>query len=306
MVCSMSHESALKSTIKLTTAIEPEPTLAPKITPSPAASADPEEIDISTSEHFFEPSNNDARQRSQAARAQAQQTPNPNRPYPGLGDSPMIDDEMLKAMMLGMPPPGGSAGGPQQPMQNPFAGMPGMEALGGFPGAGGPGGPNGEDPMMAMLQQMMGAGGAGPGDMPGFPGMPPLSGQAGAPVADKSAYLWRIVHAVFALSLGVYIALTVRFTGTKLARAESALVDYGYIKQFFWAGEAVLLGRFLFKGQSLAGGDSGILGMVLKFIPHPYGGYIRWIMRYSTILRTIAADALLVVFALGVVGWWNK
>lgn len=291
---------------------EPEPTVQPKVQPIAPASAqtpaptanDPEEVDISVSEHFYNPSSSDTRQRSEFLRSQA--TPNPNRPYPGLGGDPtQIDDEMLKAMMLGMPPPSarqGNAGAGQQPMGNPFAGMPGMEGLGGFPGAEG-----GEDPMMAMLQQMMGAGGAG-GAIPSFPGMPPMGmpGQAAPAQVDKYAYLWRIIHALFAISLGIYIALTVRFTGTKLAREESALVDYGYIKQFFWAGEALLLGRFLFKGQQAGAGESGVLGMILQFLPQPYVGYIRWALRYTAILRLVVADALLCVFALGVVGWWNK
>ena len=260
----------------------------------PATAGDPEEVDISVSEHFYEPTG------ATTARQRAQQTPKPNRPYPGLGGDPtQLDEEVLKAMMLGMPPPGHGQGAPP----NPFAGFPGMEGMG-QPGAGG----DAEDPMMAMLQQMMGAGAAGGagGAMPSFPGMSPMGmpGQPGA-TADPRAYLWRIVHALFAIGLGVYIALTVSFTGTKLTREESALLDTGYLKTYFWMGEALLLGRFLFKGGQ-TGGEGGLLGTVLPMIPQPYGGYLRWVVRYSGILRMVAADALLVVFVLGVVGWWNR
>merc|ERR1712093_611637 len=69
---------------------------------------------------------------------------------------------------------------------------------------------------------MGGMPGEGAGGMPSFPGMPPMPGQAAAP-GDPYAYLWRIVHAVFALGLGLYIAFTTPFTGTKIARERSGL-----------------------------------------------------------------------------------
>lgn len=226
-------------------------------------------------------------------------TPTPSGPYPGLGGDPsqMMNEDMMRAMMMGMPP-GGSGGAPgQQPGANPFG------AFGGEEGANGA-----EDPMMAMMQQMLGGAGAPGGQLPSFPGMPPMAlpgQQAPGAIADPYAYLWRLVHALFAIGLGVYISLTVSFTGSKLAREESALLDVGYIKQLFWMGEAILLGRFFFKGnQGSTGG--GIIGTILPMIPQPYGGYIRWIMRYSSILRTIWGDALMVVFTLGAMSWWNS
>lgn len=259
-----------------------EPTVVPKV--ASVAAGDPDEVDIS--EHFYEPQN--SRQRM---------TPTPSGPYPGLGADPaQINDEMLRAMMLGMPPGQGGAQGPQLGA-NPF------EAFGG----GGDAANGAEDPMMAMMQQMMG-GAAGAGSLPSFPGMPPMGlpgQQTNGVVSDPYAYLWRLVHALFAIGLGIYIALTVNFTGSKLAREESALLDIGYIKQLFWMGEVVLLGRFLFKGGQGSSGE-GIIGMVLPMIPHPYGGYIRWVMRYSSILRTISGDALLLVFTLGAMSWWNN
>lgn len=204
-----------------------------------------------------------------------------------------MNDDMLRAMMMDGP---SGAGGPQgpQPGANPFGAFGGGDADGA------------EDPMMAMMQQMMG-GAAGQGSMPSFPGLPPMGlpgQQANGVVADPYAYLWRLVHALFAIGLGVYISMTVSFTGTKLAREESALLDVGYIKQLFWMGEAMLLGRFLFKSDQASGGE-GMIGMILPMIPQPYGGYIRWIMRYSSILRSISGDALLVVFTLGAMSWWN-
>ncbi len=225
----------------------------------------------------------------------------------------MMNDEMLRAMMLGVPP---GPNGPQGPPEggNPVGGLPGA-GMGQYPFAGFPGmdsanNANGEDPMMAMLQQMMGAGAGGPGGagaLPSFPGMPPMGPpgqQTPGAVADPYAYLWRIVHALFAIGLGMYIGMTVSFTGTKLAR-EGALMDVGYIRKLFWVGEALLLGRFLFKGGRGSDGG-GMIGMILPMIPQPYGEYIRWIMRYSSIFRTLSGDALLVVFMLGATSWWKS
>lgn len=258
-----------------------EPPVGPRN--ASVSAGDPDEVDIS--EHFYEPQN--PRQRM---------TPQPSGSYPGLGgDLAQINDEMLRAMMLGVPP---GAGGPQPGMNNPFGAF----------GAGGDGADGAEDPMMAIMQQMMGGAAGQPGGSPSFPGMPPMGlpgQQAQGVVADPYAYLWRLVHALFAIGLGIYISMTVSFSGTKLAREESALLDVGYIKQLFWMGEAILLGRFLFKGGQASGGE-GMIGMILPMIPQPYGGYIRWIMRYSSVLRTIWGDALLVVFTLGAMSWWSN
>jgi len=213
-------------------------------------------------------------------------------------------------MMLGFdpsgaPPPGGNT--------NPFAGFPGMGGVGGMPGMEGMGGEAGEDPMMKMLQQMMsGMPGDGAGGMPSFPGMPPIPGQAAAP-GDPYAYLWRIVHAVFALGLGLYIAFTTPFTGTKIARERSGL---GYASgdelvlnpstvHFFWifATVEVLLqtSRFFFeKGRVQQG---GIMGMVMGFLPEPWKGYLALVARYSRIWTTVSGDAMVCVFVLGVCAW---
>lgn len=209
----------------------------------------------------------------------------------------MMNEDMMRAMMMGMPSGGPGGASEQQPGANPFG------AYGGGEGANG-----GEDPMMAMMQQMFGGAGAAGEQLQSFPGMPPMGlpgQQAPGAVADPYDHLWRLVHALFAIGLGVYISLTVSFTGSKLAREESALLDVGYIKQLFWMGEAVLLGRFFFRGNQGSTG-SGIIGTILPMIPQPYGGYIRWIMRYSSILRTIWRDALMVVFTMGAMSWWNS
>lgn len=167
-------------------------------------------------------------------------------------------------------------------------------------GAGGPPGANGaqqEDPMLKMMQAMMGmSGGAGgPAD------------QQQQQAATSSAYVWRIVHAVFSFGLAAYIALTSTFNGSKLSRSQSVLEDGGVGKQLFYifATAEVLLQTtrfFLEKGQLQQGGIMGTLGSVL---PEPFAGYVRLVGRYSVIYTTVVADAMVVVFVLGAMAWWK-
>ncbi|KAN0112936.1 hypothetical protein V8E51_005887 [Hyaloscypha variabilis] len=251
----------------------------------PTAHADPDEVDIS--QHYYEPQ---TARRPQNAAAQ-----------------PAISDDQLRQMMLGFDPSAAPPlGGPRTPNANPFAGFPGMEGMG-MPGMEGA---PGEDPMMKMLQQMMGGSipEGGLGGMPAFPGMP---GQATAS-ADPSAYLWRIVHALFALSLGLYIAFTTPFTGTRLERETSAL---GYTPgsdvltpssvHFFYlfATAEVILQSSRFYLEKGKGEQSGWVGMVMGFLPEPWKGYLAWIMRYSRIWTTVSGDVMVLVFVLGVCAW---
>ena len=213
-----------------------------------------------------------------------------------------MSDDQLRQMMLGLdpsgaPPPGGAP--------NPFAGFPGM---GGMSGMGD--GPPADDPMMAMLQQMMGGiPGEGAGGMPSFPGMP---GQAAAAAADPYAYIWRIVHAVFALSLGLYIAFTTTFTGTLAERQRSALSyntssdklspDSVYFFWIFATAELILQSSrfFLEKGKVQ---PTGVMATVNQFLPPVWQGYLSLFLRYARIWTTVTADAVACVFILGVCAW---
>ncbi|ELR07717.1 hypothetical protein VC83_03766 [Pseudogymnoascus destructans] len=251
--------------------------------------ADPDEVDIS--EHFYEPPPNIRPQNA---------PPNPNRPYPGLSSDPsQLDDQALRAMMLGFPPPNGSS----QPQSNPFGGPPNpFAAMGNPDGTGDPA----NDPMMAMLQQMMGG---EPGAMPSFPGLPPMgfpgNDANGAPAVKTSAYIWRIVHAIFALGFGLYIAFTTEFgrKADRLNGMESEIID---LRAFyvFATVEAILQGtRFIFdRGQD---SQTGIIGTVLRFLPQPFGGYLRMFMNYRSIWTTTSADTLVVVFVLVAANHWR-
>ncbi|PNS17011.1 hypothetical protein CAC42_4975 [Sphaceloma murrayae] len=183
------------------------------------------------------------------------------------------------------------------------------------------------DPMMQMMQQMLGG---------GFPGMPGMGNDSGSPNGgapdlppflqammngqtqatqeaqqpkSDSAYMWRIIHAVFALSLATYIALTSTFNGSKLSRLEKLDPQEGFGPNLFYlfaTVETVLQSSryFLEKGQ-LQG--AGWLATIANsgMVPEPWNGYIRVAGRYVTIWQTIVRDAVTVVFILGAVAWWR-
>ncbi|KAG8629921.1 hypothetical protein KVT40_001540 [Elsinoe batatas] len=180
------------------------------------------------------------------------------------------------------------------------------------------------DPMMRMMQQMMGGGlpgmGGEGGDANGMPGdLPPflkamMGGQAQAkqeaqqPKSD-SAYMWRILHAVFALSLAGYIALTSTFNGTKLSRFEKVDPEASVGPRLFYlfaTVETVLQSSryFVEKGQ-LQG--TGWLATIANsgMVPEPFNGYLKVVGRYVTIWNTVVADAMTVVFVLGAIAWWR-
>jgi hypothetical protein len=180
-----------------------------------------------------------------------------------------------------------------------------------------------DDPMR-LLQQLLGA------DGPEAQGSSPLAsgiarllnalpeGQEGVKkdaVQEKpptvSAASWRILHAVVSLLLALYVTLSYEggFDGTKRARVanEGALAGEDIGKRlFFWFAtlEVVLQSSryFMERGQQQR---SGILGTLASFVPEPFAGYLRVISRYSVIFSTLAQDALVIIFVLGLMVWWN-
>lgn len=181
-----------------------------------------------------------------------------------------------------------------------------------------------DDPMMRMMQQVMGAMGGDPSDPNApAPDLPPvmkamLGGGGGAdkqdiaPPPTGSAYMWRIVHAIFAFGLAAYIAVTSTFNGSKLARSQSVYTtEAGYgmgSKMFtiFCTAELLLqsMRYFAEKGQ-LQG--NGMIAKVANsgFVPEPYAGYVRIAGRYIGIVQTIIADAMVIVFVFGAMAWWQ-
>ncbi|GAB7349210.1 hypothetical protein MBLNU459_g8136t1 [Dothideomycetes sp. NU459] len=239
--------------------------------PVPASVGDPDEVDIS--EHHYQPSR---RTDSQLAQLQQQQQQQARDPFG----------------MFGRPPAGADAGG--------------------------------QDPMLAMMQQMLSGGGLPDAGNPNDPNnpmneLPPmlkamLNGQRQTQQQQQgattgAANLWRIVHAVFALGLALYIALTSTFNGSKLARAQSVDGDGTQGPRLFYLFATVELvlqssRYFLEKGQLQGAGwlatiaNSGV-------VPEPWAGYVRVFGRYSVIWQTVVGDAVTIVFVLGALAWWR-
>jgi len=236
-----------------------------------------------------------------------------NPPQPSAADDP---DEVEISEHHWTPQPRQNALQNQQ--QNPFGPMPGMMDGNTDPSA---------DPMMTMMQQMLGGAGGMPGGLQGDadPSADPMmrmmqqmmGGNAQAKQESQrpfsnSAYIWRIVHAFFALGLAAYIALTTPFNGSKLARVQSAVAANSqgvFGSNFFYlfaTAELILQSTryFLEKGQ-LAG--SGWLATIANsgMVPEPWAGYVKVAGRYAVIWQTIVADAMTVVFVLGCLAWWK-
>lgn len=187
-------------------------------------------------------------------------------------------------------------------------------------------GDGGEDPLSRILQQLMSAGGGPGGGGSGADGLPPglaaMFGGGGGPGAqaqqapgqtDKYGYMWKIVHAIFALALGLYITGVTAFSGSRLSRTTSGFVegtgngavDVGV--RFFWVfatAELVLQSSRFFVERGRPS-RSGLLGTVAGFLPEPYRGYVGLVGRYSGIWNTVVQDAMVVIFVLGCVAWWK-
>lgn len=154
-----------------------------------------------------------------------------------------------------------------------------------------------------------------PPDVP--PALRALLGTAAAdkdagPPPTESAYLWKIVHAVFAFVLAAYIALTSTFNGSKLARTESVYdpeAGFGLgtrLFLIFCTAELVLQSTRYFAEKGQLQGN-GMLAKVANsgVLPEPWTGYVRILGRYVGIVQTILKDAMVIIFVFGALAWWN-
>ncbi|CAD6504456.1 BgTH12-06185 [Blumeria graminis f. sp. triticale] len=170
-----------------------------------------------------------------------------------------------------------------------------------------------EDPMMKILQQMMGGiPGEGSGGMPSFQNTP--SNTQAASTTSHSLF-WRIIHALCALSLGLYVAITTQFTGSKIMR-EHSLLGYNIadgellfpdtINVFYIF---VTLETILFTTQYLLEKErvqlGGITGMAMELVPEPIKRYLQWGLRYFDIWMAISRDAMIFIFVLGAYAWFK-
>ena len=182
--------------------------------------------------------------------------------------------------------------------------------------------PSAEDPIMSMMQQLLGGfggpggpGGAGDGGLPA--GLASIFGggvQQPQPIsARNSEYLWRIVHALTFFLIAVYTVSSFAFTGSSLARNISVDSLSGGMgtrlaaPRLFWmfaTAELVLQsGRYFLNQGRLP--PSGWLGTLGNMLPMPYANYVRIANRYSVIYTTVLSDAMVIIFVLGCVAWWN-
>ncbi|KAL7922993.1 hypothetical protein ACQKWADRAFT_64148 [Trichoderma austrokoningii] len=250
--------------------------------PAAAEHHDPAEVDIS--EHFFAPKKTS------------------RKPIDGVfspSPEPSLSEAQLRQMMLGLDRPeqaGPPAGGLNLP--------PGME----------------DDPIMKMMSQMMSS-----GAIPGFGGadgaanpfgnmqMPQQQAAVELP-KTSSVTLWRVVHALVAIGMGLFFLLTTHFTGSKIERERMALaydqeVDEEMERRknlFFWTfatAEVLLLSTRLFLDKKSTNA-TGFVATAISYLPQPYRGYIEIGQRYIQIFSTVRTDILTCIFVLGAVSWW--
>ncbi|PHH82900.1 hypothetical protein CDD82_4334 [Ophiocordyceps australis] len=184
------------------------------------------------------------------------------------------------------------------------------------PGLGGA--PAEQDALAQLMSQMMGSSGLGPGASP-FAGIPsPMMQAQQPPGPDAYTTLFRLVHAIVGLGLGLYVIMVTPFTGTRLEREREALAatsSLGYATElehhrrfFFWlfaSAETILLStRFLLdKGRTP---PPGMLWTLLGYLPEPWKGYLGVGLRYGQIFTTVRADILACMFVMGVCAWYRS
>ena len=172
-----------------------------------------------------------------------------------------------------------------------------QQFMGGMPGAGGPGA-EGEGGLPPGLAAMMGAGGMG---MPG-------TGGTQTKQEDTYGYLWKIVHAVFALVLGIYVTATSHAFNGDVSRGGVAGAGHEGGVNVFWlfaTAELVLQSSRFFLEKGTGSQLGGWIGIVGNMLPEPWKGYVRLAARYSGIWSTVVEDGMVVVFVLGCVAWWK-
>ena len=182
--------------------------------------------------------------------------------------------------------------------------------------------PGNEDPMMALLEQLMGGGGGssgGPGGGGGG-GLPPSLAQAlgqaqagqglsAATTDGDYGYVWRLVHAVLALALGLYAVASTSFSSAAAQRRQPGIaseIDDGGARLFWYFATAELLlqsGRFFLEKGRLRGHP--VLTALAPLVPEPWRARMLVLGRYGVIYSTVVADAMVVLFVLGVAAWWK-
>ena len=196
-------------------------------------------------------------------------------------------------------------------------------------GTEGAGVPSQEDPMMKMLSQLMGGipGGEDGAGNPSDGGLPPglaamlgAGGMAGAggnlpeQRQDTYGYLWRIIHAISALCLGLYVASTSMSFGPAIERGNLKAglqgppnVEGPNLFFVFTTVELILQSSRLYLEKGNVGRKpKGWIGLVAGFLPEPYRGYVILIGRYARIWGTAVEDAMVILFVVGCIAWYKS
>jgi hypothetical protein len=241
-----------------------------------------------------------------------------------------FNNDLFRQMMLsgamGPTPPGGGTpgaagmglgGGMQDPFAAAAADNPVLKALLEQIG--------GSENLFAPLKAGQANGAGGP--------LPQMTTQQPAATESKLVHLWKVAHALFALALGICIAFSTTFSGSKFERERAVLVasqrasgdwasglddeldlEAEWIKKTFWiwaAAEAMLLSaRFLLFDNAAGAGGVGlgggmVDGLLGAFLSPGLRGTIRVVMRYLRWILTIRADMAVVIFVLGISSWYR-
>lgn len=174
------------------------------------------------------------------------------------------------------------------------------------------------NPMIKIMQQLMGETLLS-GESENMPKVPGLNDTLEKPTTVSSYnFIWRIIHALWAIFLGIYIAKITQYNGTEIERERSFLgfdnVDDNLLlfatspKNFFYLFitiEAILLGTQYFLDREDSK-PAGILGMLIGALQEPMKGYLQLGFRYMNIWSSVSQDALICLFVLGAFAWWRN
>ncbi|KAH0565955.1 hypothetical protein GP486_000647 [Trichoglossum hirsutum] len=244
------------------------------------STSDPDEIDIS--QHYYTPGTG-SHTRQPPPSSQQQQ--------------PQLPDDQLLRLMLSLSGEQGQPGTNEQ--QNPFAPGPMDTNIGN------------EDPLMRALRGILGEphGARLNGGSTSDGTLPQEDAQQNGD--DTHRNIWKAVHAVFALTLAIYIVVTTSFAGTRTARRQepppSHVAPRASGTNFFWlfaTVELLLQSTRFFLEKGRAPRDS-LLGNIAQYLPPPFAGYLVVLARYSVIYKMIVQDGMLILFVLGCTAWWN-
>jgi hypothetical protein len=173
--------------------------------------------------------------------------------------------------------PSESEGAPEDPMARLLS-----QLAGGIPGLSPSSSPNDPNPPSGGLP-ISGA------DLAAATGLPPflaniLTGQASTTKTAPESPLWKVAHVIFSILIGIYLVMAINTSISTYGKENPpppAVAQSPFV--IFLTGEALLQGTKTALGQGVGGG----LGTAYK------------------LFKDFTRDGSIVVFILGVVGWWN-